>query len=282
MNDTQDDLILRQRQVQQRQILAMMGIEQWVQPSSPTISMANIPAPTVQQPVEDQQPISELDVEHASFEPKAPMQDTPTIIGDYEHTVPIDTDISDGHKSTIDTAESSTIKAPVAPDNQVVTQTVAQQWVEPLVETVTSSISDVALTAPDNTVKNNNNNSLNKVAPFDLQGGRYGNWVLLIDIQALNNDSQKLWQNITQALSLSCETSSFPICAGMDTTELANASFAGYIFKIGRSEEVLIAALTALPDGIEHPNLTSVPTLNEMLTDSHLKKQFWHQLSKQD
>src|SRR5699024_12185759 len=72
--------------------------------------------------------------------------------------------------------------------------------------------------------------SFKKVAPFDLQGGRYGDWVILVDIQSLNNDSQKLWQNITQALSISCETTSFPICEGMDTAELANASLAGYVF----------------------------------------------------
>ena len=122
--------------------------------------------------------------------------------------------------------------------------------------------------------------SFKKVAPFDLQGGRYGDWVILVDIQALNNDSQKLWQNITQALSISCETTSFPICEGMDTAELANASLAGYVFKIGRREEIKVAALTVLPDGLEHPNFTTVPTLDEMLKDSKLKRQLWEQLSK--
>ena len=101
----------------------------------------------------------------------------------------------------------------------------------------------------------------------------------MVDIQALNHDSQKLWQNITQALSISCETTSFPICEGMDTAELANASLAGYVFKIGRREEIKVAALTALPDGLEHPNLSTVPTLDDMLADSSLKRQLWEQLS---
>lgn len=272
MSDTQDDLILWQRRMQQRQILAMMGIEQWVQPSSPTISMANVPViTTVQQPVEEQQSISELNVEHASFETEAPTQDTPAVIVDYDQTVPINADMFGGQKSTLDTAESSTINASVAPNAQGVTQTV-EQWVNPLVKKVITH-------AKDNT---DNNNNLDKIAPFDLQGGRYGNWVLLVDIQVLNNDSQKLWQNIAQALSLSCETSSFPICVGMDTTELANASFAGYIFKIGRSEEVQVAALTALPDGLIHPRFVIVPTLDEMLTDSMFKRQLWQQLSDQN
>ena len=121
--------------------------------------------------------------------------------------------------------------------------------------------------------------SFTKVAPFDLQGGRYGDWVILVDIHALNHDSQKLWQNITQVLSISCETTSFPICEGMDTAELANASLAGYVFKIGRSEEIQVVTLTALPEGLEHPNRTTAPTLDEMLTDSNLKRQLWEQLS---
>ena len=124
-----------------------------------------------------------------------------------------------------------------------------------------------------------NDDGLKKVAPFDLQGGRYGDWVILVDIQALNNDSQKLWQNITQALSIACEATSFPICEGMDTAELANASLAGYVFKIGRSEEIQVVALTELPEGLEHPTLTAVPTLDEMLADSGLKRQLWEKLS---
>ncbi|WP_254423090.1 hypothetical protein [Psychrobacter sp. DAB_AL32B] len=78
---------------------------------------------------------------------------------------------------------------------------------------------------------------------------------------------------------MTCETTSFPICEGMDTAELANASLAGYVFKIGRSEEIQVAALTLLPDGLEHPNLTTAPTLDEMLTDSRLKRQLWKLLS---
>ena len=67
----------------------------------------------------------------------------------------------------------------------------------------------------------------------------------------------------------------------MDTAELANASLAGYIFKIGRSEEVLVAALTELPEGLIHPNLAIVPTLDEMLADNTLKRQLWEQISSE-
>ncbi len=47
MSDIQDPLIVLQHRMQQRQILAMMGINQWVQPSSGTLSIADISAPAL-------------------------------------------------------------------------------------------------------------------------------------------------------------------------------------------------------------------------------------------
>src|SRR5690606_35965110 len=47
MSDIQDPLIVLQHRMQQRQILAMMGINQWVQPSSETMNIADIAAPTL-------------------------------------------------------------------------------------------------------------------------------------------------------------------------------------------------------------------------------------------
>ncbi|SNT70073.1 hypothetical protein [Psychrobacter sp. LV10R520-6] len=299
MSDTQDQLLLRQRHMQQRQILAMMGIEPWVQPDSPTVNVADIPSATVDQPVSSKlSGLSELGMERASCEPKESTPDTAPAIVDYNAVDAIVPHVPDEQslvrENTVTespaTAEfdNHTINAPVASNAEVVTQTeVAQTDVTPTVEQLVAPLVESAKTSAklNSTVENNNSDrldgSLKKVAPFDLQGGRYGNWVLMVDIQALNNDSQKLWQNITQALSLSCETTSFPICEGMDTAELANASLAGYIFKIGRSEEVLVAALTELPDGLTHPNLSSVPTLDEMLADTRLKRDLWEQLSNQ-
>ena len=65
----------------------------------------------------------------------------------------------------------------------------------------------------------------------------------------------------------------------MDTAELANASLAGYIFKLGQSEDIKIAVLTALPEGLTHPNFTEVPSLETMLIDSTHKRHLWQQLS---
>jgi len=47
MSDVQDPLIVLQHRMQQRQILAMMGINQWVQPSSETLNIADISAPAL-------------------------------------------------------------------------------------------------------------------------------------------------------------------------------------------------------------------------------------------
>lgn len=288
MSDTQQHIILQQRQMQQRQILAMMGIGQWVQPESLTINLADIPVvETASNRIVSNDTAYDSDMgidsynTHSSAKDEQPDDTKPTSsqpvsIGsaseerysgyDSITTQPFsDADSTDeqNHNHTHDINSLATLSpAHLAPETSPVRD--VSQTIEPLLESISSQIpTEISVT----------------IAPFDLQAGRYGDWVLLVDIQALTNDSQKLWQNITQALSISCETSSFPICAGMDTAELANASLAGYIFKIGRSENIEVAVLTALPEGLTHPSFTAVPTLADMLADATLKRQLWQQLS---
>ena len=282
MSDIQEPLVILQQRMQQRQILAMMGINQWVQPSSETIHFADISAPANTEADininTDTQPISSsisaerpsVDVANVAHSDMETVDSISGIVNDefinHYHDDAPEPDLSypDQQSSVIYSFDTTVLD-------------ISNTAVTPLIDTI------VQQTAIDN-INNADGfkeESFKKVAPFDLQGGRYGNWVILVDIQALNNESQKLWQNITQALSISCETTSFPICEGMDTSELANASLAGYVFKIGRSEEIQVLTLTALPEGLEHPNLTTVPTLDDMLTDSSLKRQLWEQLSSQ-
>lgn len=278
MSDTQDQLLLRQRHRQQRQILAMMGIEQWVQPHSPTLNMANIPLAEAAVSADMNAPVTAaintpVNSLIDDLQPSTAQQPVTSDLSAHDNKVSLDLATIPHNAPAIDDYQSAVSSSSDSLSEQVDVQQPADtqetppavsQLIEPLVdEFAAAETADSQLT----------------VAPFDLQAGRYGDWVLMVDIQALTNDSQKLWQNITQALSLSCETSSFPICVGMDTAELANASLAGYIFKIGRSEDIQVAALTALPDGLEHPNLVSVPTLNEMLADSSRKRQLWQRLS---
>ncbi|KRG34586.1 MULTISPECIES: hypothetical protein [unclassified Psychrobacter] len=299
MSDIQEPLVVLQHRMQQRQILAMMGITQWVQPSSDTLSIADISAPTLADLATTHSTIvntsttsipAAATIEQPSV--KSPNGDDISVRMSHSASADSLSGIVDDESTNHYYDDANEIgvhhsdqQSPVTYSFDSTTPNISKPAVTSLVNTVVqqTAIDNVNNTASfeDGSFKEEGfqEESFTKVAPFDLQGGRYGDWVILVDIQALNHDSQKLWQNITQALSISCETTSFPICEGMDTAELANASLAGYVFKIGRSEEIQVVTLTALPEGLEHPNLTTAPTLDEMLTDSNLKRQLWEQLS---
>lgn len=273
------ELLARQQQAQQRQILAMMGIGQWVRPDSPTLKISDITESagdiqandslTGQQPVSDEQVRPEVRGgdsidRHSTIAPVA--SDNEALATDHVKPNSFDKDSLESNLDVINSNSGSDALNKSYNFNDL------------------NSFSATHITEPTDTADHSISLeqepvSTEKIAPFDLQGARYGDWVLLVDIQALDNDSQKLWQNITQALSLDCETSSFPICAGMDTAELANASLAGYIFKIAQSEDIQVAVLTDLPEGLTHPALSTVPTLQAMLAEATLKREFWQQIS---
>ena len=295
MSDIQDPLIVLQHRMQQRQILAMMGINQWVQPSSETMNIADISAPTLPEQTTANSTLSNASTPSNATASSATSTEQPSLASsniESPNINAISDMLDDESNHSYDDANETGLshsdqQSPVTYSFDSTAPDISKPAVTSLVNTVVQQAAiDNVNNAPsfeDSSFKENNfkDDSFKKVVPFDLQGGRYGDWVILVDIQALNHDSQKLWQNITQALSISCETTSFPICEGMDTAELANASLAGYVFKIGRREEIKVAALTALPDGLEHPNLSTVPTLDDMLADSSLKRQLWEQLSSQ-
>ena len=301
MSDTQDPLTVLQRRVQQRQILAMIGINQWVQPESETINMADIATASV-----EQSNIVSTDIESSNNEVVSVgilgTVDRSTdgydindynakgyVADEYDPDLQATAEQTASEQSPViysfDSVDSTTVSSstgsiyhdiPSTTSNQTAVTSTNAPIEQPQFAQNNFPQSSFPQSASDDSI---NDDSLKKVAPFDLKGGRYGDWVILVDIKALNSDSQKLWQNIIQALSITCETTSFPICDGMDTAELANASLAGYIFRIGRSEEIQVAALTALPNGLQHPNLTTVPTLEAMLADSDAKRQLWEQIS---
>ena len=301
MSDTQDPLTVLQRRVQQRQILAMIGINQWVQPESETINMADIATASV-----EQSNIVSTDIESSNNEVVSVgilgTVDRSTdgydindynakgyVADEYDPDLQATAEQTASEQSPViysfDSVDSTTVSSstgsiyhdiPSTTSNQTAVTSTNAPIEQPQFAQNNFPQSSFPQSASDDSI---NDDSLKKVAPFDLQGGRYGDWVIVVDIKALNSDSQKLWQNIIQALSITCETTSFPICDGMDTAELANASLAGYIFRIGRSEEIKVAALTALPNGLQHPNLTTVPTLEAMLADSDAKRQLWEQIS---
>ncbi len=287
-------LSAQRQQAQQRQILEMMGIRQWVRPQSPTIKISDIGNSEAQVQsliaLDGQQPvINEQVAQHDSqvgsqsdiVSTNAPVADNEETINESLKTNHLNSDsFNRDNSNTVETENDSEASDSHPTTNKSYNFNALNSFTESettVVANKTDDSSSLVSTSLDSNPADLIN--LDKVAPFDLQGGRYGEWVLIVDIQALNNDSQKLWQNITQALSLECETSSFPICEGMDTAELANASLAGYIFKLGQSEDIKIAVLTALPKGLTHPNFTEVPSLETMLIDSTRKHLLWQQLS---
>ena len=295
MSDTQDPLNVLQRRVQQRQILAMMGINQWVRPESSTVNIADITIDSV-----EHSNTGSIDTESASAGAAIETVVQPTSGYDTNDSYSSNHDNvnNDAHGLGIH-EQAATEQSPVtysfdsmgneisatsdaprlhnSPD--IESNQTAAFFIDEVVQSTTAPIAPQQLSQSSHNSDSVNDDSLKKVAPFSLQGGRYGDWVILVDIQALNSDSQKLWNNITQALSMTHETTSFPICAGMDTVELANASLAGYIFRIGLREEIKVAALTVLPEGLQHPNLMTVPTLDDMIADSDAKRQLWERIS---
>ena len=295
MSDIQDPLSVLQRRVQQRQILAMMGINQWVRPESSTVNIADITIDSV-----EHSNSGSIDTESASAGAAIETVVQPTSGYDTNDSYSSNHDNvnNDAHGLGIH-EQAATEQSPVtysfdsmgneisatsdaprlhnSPD--IESNQTAAFFIDEVVQSTTAPIASHQLSQSNHNSDSVNDDSLKKVAPFSLQGGRYGDWVILVDIQALNSDSQKLWNNITQALSMTHETTSFPICAGMDTVELANASLAGYIFRIGLREEIKVAALTVLPEGLQHPNLMTVPTLDDMIVDSDAKRQLWERIS---
>ena len=285
MSDIQDPLVVMQHRMQQRQILAMMGINQWVQPSSETMNIADISAPALLEQTTANPTLVNASTSSATTTEQPSVESSNIKSSNIDAISGMVDDESINHYYD-DANETGLIQpepqSPVTYSFDSTAPDVSKPAVTSLVDTI---VEQTAIADINNTesfeADSFKEDSFKKIVPFDLQGGRYGDWVVLVDIQALNNESQKLWQNIMQALSITCETTSFPICEGMDTAELANASLAGYVFKIGRREEIKVAALTALPDGLEHPNFTTVPKLDDMLKDSKLKRQLWEQLSSQ-
>lgn len=295
MSDIQDPLSVLQRRVQQRQILAMMGINQWVRPESSTVNIADITIDSVEHSNSGSidtesasagaavetvvQPTSGYDTNDSYSSNHDDVNNDAHGLGIHEQAATEQSPVTYSFDS-VSNEISATSDAPRlhnSPD--IESNQTAAFFIDEVVQSTTAPIAPQQLSQSSHNSDSVNDDSLKKVAPFSLQGGRYGDWVILVDIQALNSDSQKLWNNITQALSMTHETTSFPICAGMDTVELANASLAGYVFRIGLREEIKVAALTVLPEGLQHPNLMTVPTLDDMIADSDAKRQLWERIS---
>lgn len=248
--------------VQQRQILAMMGLDIWVHRDSPTVSV-------------------DYDTyQGQNIEPEFGNELQPTAVSEAKNEVSEATNNAftpelspqpdtDTNTNTNQVSVNNPVTAEVATN-----KTLARNPIQALKQKL-----DVKEDNDNTNVKISLADSLQQVEPFEIVGAHFKNWVLIADIVALK-DQQKLtlWENIIAALSLTPESLKFPICEGINDKESANASVAGFIFRLAKNNEVNVAALTAMPESIGHANIKQTPTLADMLANSELKKQFWQSL----
>lgn len=262
-----------QRQVQRRQILSMIGVTPWVSRKALTHDvqelMATLDADA--QPLDTHQASP---TKAANSEPIPSATDSlsaPTHGADYENNY-ADNQIS-ASANVVISDDSAAYPNALTTDNENHVSVSAPSALEPVVsgETFNDEFSD----------DEDDDGADVEVAiePFTLQGLSYNDWVLLVDVANLSSPAQKLWQNMQIGLSTTVEQLAFPFCKSMSTLDMANASLAGFVFKLGHSEHIQVAALTDLPEGLDHALMVRTPLLEEMLSEPAYKKQLWQLLS---
>lgn len=265
--------------VQQRQILAMMGLDIWVQRDCATIKV-------------DYQTFAE---QHKANS-EAQLQSLQALMSE----TGVDQVTVEGAKEVGNVCSKAQLQSPVAvptkavvgPDQDQTTaaldndkaqkssaisenQTVNNDPIQALKQKFDASENK------STQLKVNLADSLEQVAPFEVIGAHFKDWVLLTDVSVFRDENTlRLWENIISGLSISPQLLKFPICPEISDKESANASVAGFIFSLAKNHEIKVAALTRMPKGIEHPQLEKVPYLTEMLEDSGLKKQLWQVLNQ--
>ena len=266
-------MMTMQRQAQRRQILSMMGVTPWVGRDTSTLDLQDILAAAEVMPeqsdvsaINDVAPITRatsLAIAPSAIETPSQAAATPAI-----STSPV-------HETGYEDTGYAPMPDEITPNNNPFDPQRAyfDNYSNPTSKanstTPTVSSSDFA----------DEEEAQVPIEPFTLQGIRYNDWVLLVDSAALSSQSQKLWQNMQVGLSSTCESLAFPFCKTMSTLDMANASLAGFVFKLGGSEHIRVAALTDLPEGLDHEQMVRAPLLDEMLAEPAQKRQLWQLLS---
>ena len=296
-------MLTQQRQVQRRQILAIMGVTPWVGRERATASLQEIMAAA---PVNTVKPLSVATTAAPSSGTENSGTENSNIGASLNGNV--DSGVQASPSSAINLAISATnTSASVASENLVSTASPSSvssyegsvytdsdyedadyppmpDEITPKSDPIDSQFGyfDDKSVASSSVVSSSDftddQEAQTPIEPFTLQGFRYNNWVLLVDSAALTALGQKLWQNMQVGLSSRCESLAFPFCKTMSTLDMANASLAGFVFKLGGSEQIQVAALTDLPEGLDHEQMVRAPLLEEMLSDPAQKRQLWQLL----
>lgn len=239
--------------IQQRHILGMMGLDIWVQRDrATTLVDYETAVKQYKDTIHDQSNpnirlavVSEMPVEAINEEPNAKLDNTST-------------------------ADSPVVDQPIANQEQLTAnpiQALKKKFVASEEQTAKAKVSLA--------------DSLEQVAPFEILGVSFKDWVLIADAEALKLPQQlTLWENILSALSITPQVLKFPICPGISDKESANASVAGFVFCLAKRNDVKVGAVTNMPKSLEHPQLTTLPSLEDMLQNSELKKQLWQKLNQ--
>lgn len=127
---------------------------------------------------------------------------------------------------------------------------------------------------------------------FALQGVRFGQWVLIVDMLLMSRDEQSLWQSLKNALSNQANHQpitafyreiGYPLVKNEFRSDVglnpAQYTFDGFVIGLGVSsghhQAVQVAFLTDTPAGVIAQTAQTLPSIRQMMTSPALKKQFW-------
>lgn len=162
-----------------------------------------------------------------------------------------------------------------------------------------SSVVEISKQAPQPTTKPQRQSETSKSAlpahldvRFALQGVRFGQWVLIVDVLMMNRDEQSLWQSLKNALSNQANHQpitafyreiTYPLIKNEFRSDVglnpAQYTFDGFVIGLcvsaGQHQAVQVAFLTDMPTAIITQTTQSLPNIYQMMMNPTLKKQFW-------
>lgn len=199
-----------------------------------------------------------------------------TIAGDDDNKVE-----SFVEKTTPSLADTSTQIAPITNPNIVDTAHSISPQIDKDSSSVSTNIENNETHQPISTDKT--------IQSFSLKGFYRNNWVVIVDMAHLTEEQQKLWESLSNALNVSCDVFNFPNLyldknmMGNDQTnsvDMANIHFLGFINRLTLyKQEINIACLTQLTEGLADTRIKQVPTLKQMLEDANKKRELWQLLN---
>lgn len=160
-------------------------------------------------------------------------------------------------------------------------------------------------------VKNNTNNQDDKnivhenVLPdiinmskvrFYLQGLRYGQWVFVVNVLTMSEQEQALWQSLKNALMQEVQKNDdsnneflyreihYPLVDDEFYADMvlnpAQYTFDGFVIGLSalNGYTAKMVFLNDMPNEIAIPPSQKLPTINDMITNPHLKKDFWQKV----